>query len=512
MSEIKAGAILNYVRVFMGVGIGFFISPFVLSLLGVAEYGVYTIAGTIVGWLALCDFGLTASTTKFLSEYQARKDADGEARFLGNVTYLFSLVGLVVFILGLAVYPFLNRIFPHFSVEELRLYKILYIISLINTVLMFPLRSIAGIASSRQRYIVPGIVNVVSSFVTACSTVVLLLIGLKSIALSISAVTIGVLCMVWNVYYCFGRLKARINWKSFDPILCKSVYAFSFWMFLDQLISIFNWGCGNMVVGMTCGASEVAVFSYGLMLMQYYFMGAGCLAGLFLPKVVKACHDENSNEKLTEMWIRVGRVQVVILGIMLFGVIAFGRQFLHLWIGSSLGERTTESWLVSVLLISTVTMPLVQSLGHQILQARNAIKERVKGLLLIAMLFSVLGYFVSIKYGAVGFASCVAISFVCGQWLFLNFLYKRRIGLNIWAFFKGVGQNILLPVVSLSSAVVIAFFWKPFSETWTWLGIGCIFYALFYVFIMINFYLKDEELSLLPSIVKKIRIFNKNKA
>lgn len=510
MNEIKGGAILNYVRVFLGVGIGFFISPFVLSRLGIIEYGVYTIAGTIVSWLALCDFGLSASTTKFLSEYQARMDVEGEARFLGNVTYLFSLVAVVVLILGLVVYPFLELIFPHFTNEELRLYRILYIISLINTVLMFPLRSIAGISSSRQRYIVPGIVNVISSFVTACSTVILLLMGLKSIALSISAVIIGVLCMVANVYYCFGYLKARINWKCFDPSLCKSLYAFSLWMFLDQLISIFNWGCGNMVVGMTCGASEVAVFSYGLMLMQYYFMGAGCFSTLFLPKVVKACHEEESIEKLTAMWIRVGRIQVVILGIMLFGVVAFGQQFLYLWIGDTLGARTFESWIVAVMLISTVSIPLLQSLGHQILQARNAVKDRVKGLLVIAGLFSLLGYFVSMKYGSIGFAVCVSISFVCGQWVFLNYLYKKKIGLNVHEFFKGICKNVLVPFISLSIIVAVAIICKRYTENWLGLGVGCIFFILFYILIMVNFYMKEEELNLLPTIVKRFKFYYKN--
>lgn len=507
MSEIKAGAVLNYVRVFMGVGIGFFISPFVLSHLGIAEYGVYTIAGTIVSWLALCDFGLTASTTKFLSEYQARKDEEGEACFLGNVTYLFSFVGLVVLILGLIVYPFLNRIFPHFTVWEMNLYRVLYIIALVNTVLMFPLRSVAGISASRQCYFVPGVVNVISSAVTALGTVILLSLGERAVALSLFTVAVGIACMAWNAYYCFGYLRARINWRGFNPALCRSVYAFSLWMFLDQLISIFNWGCGNMVVGMTCGASEVAVFSYGLMLMQYYFMGAGCLSGLLLPKVVKACREEDSNEKLTAMWIRVGRFQVVILGVMLLGVISFGQQFLHLWIGDTLGTRTFESWVVAVLLISTVTMPLVQSLGHQILQARNAIKDRVKGLLMVAALFSVIGYFVSMKYGSVGFAACVAVSFVCGQWLFLNVLYKKKIGLNVYAFFSGIGQNLVKPALLLIFVIAIIYLCRHYTENWVGLGCGCSIFVLFYVFVMINFYLKEDELAALPSIVEKIKVF-----
>lgn len=53
MNEIKAGAAVNYLNLIVRIGIGFLLSPFILYHLGVGEYGVYTIAGAIVGWLAM---------------------------------------------------------------------------------------------------------------------------------------------------------------------------------------------------------------------------------------------------------------------------------------------------------------------------------------------------------------------------------------------------------------------------------------------------------------------------
>ena len=111
-SEIRSGAFLNYANLLLRMGVDFFLIPLLLLCLGKSEFAIYTLAGVVVSRLALCDFGLTASATRFLSEYRARGDAAGEAHFLGNLLALFSLIGLLVLVLGLAFYPFLGMNIP----------------------------------------------------------------------------------------------------------------------------------------------------------------------------------------------------------------------------------------------------------------------------------------------------------------------------------------------------------------------------------------------------------------
>lgn len=511
MSEIKTGAVLNYISLFVKLGIGFFLSPFILESLGKSEFGIYSIAGTIIGWLALCDFGLTASTTKFLCEYQAKGDKEGEAHYLGNVAALFSIVGGVVLVAGLCVYPFLGNIFPKFSESELKLYRILYLMTLLNTSIMFPFRALGGIASSRQKYKVPGMVALGLSLCTTASTVALLLLGYKSIALCAAGIFFGVLNLAWGVFYSFVCLKARISWKGWDFPLCKSLFAFSFWMFLDQLIGIFNWGCGTTIMGMTQGAAQIAAYVYGLHLMQYYFMASNCIAGLFLPKVVKLVNKQVDKEELTDLWIKVARVHVLILGLMLSGLVIFGRQFLALWVGRTLGAATYESWLVALLLIGTITVPLVQCLGWQILQAYNAIRFRVKVLLFIAAGNLVLGYVLSIHYGAVGLAAGTALSFILGQWIFMNLLYRYKIGLNVPRFFIETISGLGVPCIAFAGVCGIVYgYLSEFSQTWNGFVIGVILYTVLYGLLMLNFYARKAELVLLPGAVRYF-IFNKKK-
>lgn len=511
MSQIKIGAVLNWTRVIMSMGIGFLLSPFILSHLGRAEFGIYSIAGTIVGWLAMCDFGLTASTTKFISEYQARNDAEGEAHYLGNVAALFSCIGVVVLLLGLGIYPFLGNIFDKFTEEELGIYKVLYLMTLFNTAFMFPTRALSGISAARQKYIVPGIVVLITSVLNTIIIVVVLHMGYKSIVLMSCNIFFGVLCLAWNVYYCFGMLKARMSWNGWDFPLCRAMFAFSFWMFLDQLINIFNNGCGNVIMGMTCGANDIAVYSYGQHMMNIYFSATCCVAGLFLPRVVKVVQTSNDSQELTRMWIRVGRVQIMLMGIMLSGVLFFGRTFFHLWIGDTMGDSTDVSWLVAVMLMAAITIPESQCLGWQILQARNVMRLRVQVMFVVALCGLILGYVLASYFGAVGLAVATMISVLVGQVGFMNYQYKTKVGLDVKRFACECAEGLFIPAL-LSAAVGygLSLVLTAHQSWWSFVAVAGV-YSLVYGVLFLNFYARRDEQNMLPTALTRFLCFRKDK-
>lgn len=502
MSEIKTGVILNYISLALRFAVGFFLSPFVLAQLGPGEYGIYMIAGSIVSWLAMCDFGLTASTTKFLSEYQAKGDTEGEAHYLGNVAALFTIVGIVVLAAGLCIFPFLGDIFDKFNEEELRIYRILYLMTLFNCALMFPGRSLEGIASSRQKFTWPGIIGLSAAILSVIGTISLLLLGFRSIALTGLSISLGVLGLVWNVFYCFKVLKARMTWNGWDWPLCRSLFAFSFWMFLDRLINIMNTGSGGFIIGMTQGADEVTIYSYGLTIFQHFFTLSGCIAGLFLPRVVGMVVNGASNTEQTNLMIRIGRAQFIILAVVYLGIIFFGQEFFHLWIGDTLGNRTVDCWFVTIAILIPYGFLLLQALGWQILQARNAMKYRVTVLTVSSFLSLIAGYILSVYWGCRGLAIGTSISIILGQGLFMNWFYWKKLGLEIPRFFTETLQRawVWLPVLILSAWGINKLL--PYSG-WATFFIKIISFSLIYaITIALSYINADERKLFLGKLIK----------
>ncbi len=84
ISEIKAGAILNYISIVVTLATSFFLTPFVISTLGVEEYGLFMLSHSIIGWLALTDLGLGATVNKYVVTYRAKGEHEQQAHPFGH--------------------------------------------------------------------------------------------------------------------------------------------------------------------------------------------------------------------------------------------------------------------------------------------------------------------------------------------------------------------------------------------------------------------------------------------
>ncbi len=491
-SEIRSGALLNYANLLLRIGVDFFMVPLLLLCLGKSEFAIYTLAGVVVARLALCDFGLTASATRFLSEYRARGDAEGEAHFLGNLLALFSLGGALVLVLGAAFYPFLGDVFNRFTPGEMKIFRVLYIMTVLNTALMFPARSLGGISASRQRFRVPGIIAAVASVINIAGTFALLMLGFRSVALTTLAIATGVFSLLCHAIYCFGVLRARIRWRGWDMPLLRGLFAFSLWVFLSQLINVMNAGTGNFLVALTQDTEQVTLYTNSLKLYGYYFLSAGCLASLYLPRVVQMVVDGADATEQTNAMIRVGRYLVVLLVGLLMVVLFFGREFFSLWIGDSLGTATDTCWMIAALLMLPQTLSLVQGVGWHISQARNRLRRRVWIAAFNSVLFLLGGYAACRWFGIVGLASWGVVTMIT-QLLMLNILhYKMELGLHVGRFYRSSFARwwLWLPLLAGVACGVQAVL--PSGGWWLW-GVRVLVFLLAYAVVMWWCYMTPQE-------------------
>lgn len=494
MSEIRKGAILNYLLLFLQIGIPLILTPIIMGKLGAAEYGVYMLAGTIMARLYLSDLGRT-TTTKFLSEYQSKNDAAGEAAFLGNITLLYAAIGAIILLLGLILYPWLGDIFPRFSEQELGIYRILYILMLVNAAIMFPARSLVGVADSRQKFAVPSFIAVCFTIVNALATLFILHYGGRSVALMSFTISAGILALLINIAYCFKGLGARIRWNQWSRTLCHSIIIFSFWMFLNQLINMLNAGTGNYIVAITQGSVPAGIYTNGLQIYAHYFMLAGVLTALFLPRVVHMVAQGATPSAQTNAMIRLGRVQLMILGFFLFILLFFGREFFQLWVGHIPNANPELSWFITAALIIPQTFSLVQALGWQISQARDALKQRVLITGFNSILFIVVSFFVCKHWGMHAQAIWAAASILI-QLLMINLIHYRGLGLEIGRFYREVFRKTPLIAPGLAACC-----WGINSiisaGSWGCLLAKILLFAALYLPAVYMTYVSKEEKSLL---------------
>lgn len=361
MNEIKTGACINYISIIVRLATQFFLTPFTLSSLGENEYGIFMLSNSVIAWLSLTDFGLGVTVNKYIATYHAKKENDREAHFLGQAMMLFSFLGLLTFAAGMICYVNLGALFPNLSGPELDTLKILYLLTLGNIILAFPLRPLSCVPGSYMKFIVPGLVSLGLSLFNTLLTVLLLVWGYKAIALTVLGVGIGVASLAWGTYYTIRCLGVRIIFRKPDWKLYREMFTFSFWILLNQLMDLFYWRAGTPILARTAGAQAVTLFTLGISFSQYFMTASTAISGVIAPKIMQMVALDSTKEQLTRMMIRVGRLQLALLSVILVSFISCGHDFLHLWVGKTIGDQTGTVWVGAVIVLLPLLVPLTQN-------------------------------------------------------------------------------------------------------------------------------------------------------
>ena len=154
--------------------------------------------------------------------------------------------------------------------------------------------------------------------------------------------------------------------------------------------------------------------------------------------------EKRSDSELTQVFIKVGRVQFMILSLILSGFIYYGKPFIKLWAG----DGYDASYYIALFLLIPVTVPMIQNIGIEIQRAKN--KHRTRSI--VYFLIAIVNVGISIPliklYGAVGATIGTAISILMGNFFFMNWYYYTRIGIDIIAFWKNIIS--FMPVIIIS--------------------------------------------------------------
>lgn len=441
-NQIKLGVVLSYASTIITAISGLLYTPYMLRCIGQSDYGLFSLVTTFLGYFLL-DFGLGNAVVRYVSRYRAKGDKQGEENFLAVCFILYCIIDFLILIAIFVCYFFIEQIFgKSLTPSELEKFKVMYVISGGASILSFPFNSIVGAISGYEKFVFPKMMQIANQLLRLIVMIVLLAMGYKVIAMVLCNAIIGLLIMMIQLYYGFAILKIRPKLYSFDTKLVSGLIRYSFFVFLGMIVDMLYWRIGPTILGIVSGANDVAIFSIGMIFVNLYLSLSTAISTVFVPRVTKMIVNNASPQTLTDLMIRIGRVQFIVIGILLSGMVALGKQFITIWAGS----QYLAAYYVACILIIPLTIPLTQNIGISILFAQNRHAFRSVMLLIIAMINVIISYFFIKEYGAVGASFGTALSLILGQGVVLNIYYHRCIGLDIPRFFMKCIFPLLTPM------------------------------------------------------------------
>ena len=71
INQLKAGAALNYVSIMLNMVVGLVYTPYMLRMLGQSEYGLYSLAASIIAYLTVLDLGFGNAIVRYTAKFEA---------------------------------------------------------------------------------------------------------------------------------------------------------------------------------------------------------------------------------------------------------------------------------------------------------------------------------------------------------------------------------------------------------------------------------------------------------
>lgn len=506
--EIKLGIVTTYGIYGADLLAGILFTPFLITSLGQSEYGVYSLMGAFVGSLAVLDFGFGNAITRYVSQYITEKDKNKESNLIAMCIILYGIIGIICLGIGLMLIPFLDNIFgSSLTNEELSIAKTIYFISLSSMSISFLLGSFNSYIQAYEKFTFINSIIFIRLIIRICSLSILLLLGFKAITVVMIDALLNLSTGLVFILYSLKKLKMRIKLIKFDLDFLKELSGYSFFVFLSNIADLFFWRIGLLILGGSNGAAAVAIYSVGITLVSYFQYFSGVINGKLFPHITQMVTRGASSIELTKFCIRVSRVQLFLLGGILFGFFLFGTEFILLWLGS---EYKLSFW-VSFILMAAMLPQLIQYSCVMILRAKK--KDQVRTILqLFALVLGVLfGWMLNIIHEVIGMALGVGIAVVFLNWIVVNFLYVKFFDFNIFIFLK----ELIKLIPSFIIAIVLSlplYFWSSLS--WEALIIKCSLYTIIYVCIFWLIGANPSEKELFKSLIKKgnIKILKKRTA
>lgn len=210
-----------------------------------------------------------------------------------------------------------------------------------------------------------------------------------------------------------------------------------------------------------------------------------------MPKVSIMAAREASNMEMSNLFIKTGRIQFIIISFFIAGFIIFGKPFIELWAG----KGYDESYYVAVIFFLSYLVVGIQMLGITIIQARNQVAFRSKCIFLIGLFCIASQYFTSKHWGPTGCALSIAIAYLLGDGVIMNYYYAKKQHLAICSFWKNIGKMAVIPIFFTIIGMII-FHNFSFSDTIS-LSIGIIAFSILYIPSFWKFSLNQYERELI---------------
>ena len=358
--KVIRNTLYNTLGRFWGVIIALFLTPYIISHLGIERYGVWAFVSALIGYFGLLDFGVSASFVRYIAEFNAKKDCRSINELVNTGFVFYSLFGLAIFLLAVNYLPPLVGFFkiPSGLMDEAMFVFLtgIFIFMFSNAISPF-----SAIPSGLQRMDVQNGLSIALSLPNVAGTIFVLEKGYGLKGLMVSTLCVFLLSAIASVVIAF-RLIPGLEFKPFS--FCKR----------KMMVCLFNFGSrfqlarisgavtaqtDKMLITYFLTVGMVTFYQLGNSLVSYSASIAYLLVAALMPAFTEIA-TTGGREMLVEAYFRSMKYLVFVIVPIFFFLVLAAPQIIFMWIGLGYGQSVAIARILAAgLLLNTLAQVAV---------------------------------------------------------------------------------------------------------------------------------------------------------
>lgn len=488
MNQKKGGTILSFVSIFIKILVTFTYIPFVLDKIGKDSYGLFSVIGAIIAYIAILDFGINDSTLRFFVRYRKEESEEEKTHILGSISTIYlALTGLVLLV-SCVVYFCLPLLFSNtFSVQEMVVFKQMYLISIVSVAFTIFFNPTGAIINAYEKFIILKLADILVFVATTITIVIFLNFNYNVVMMVFVASFYNIANVLFKFFYV--RSKIKIAYPTYKPKkeLVKKIALYAGPIFIVIVVEQIYWKLDNIIIGAMLGTTMVTFYAMGIVFQKYILSFSTAISRIMTPDLIKKIDANYSLVKLTSNYIKTSRIQLIVVLIIVLNLVFWGKPFLGIW----LGEEYMVSYYVLLFVMIPFSVEIIGNLRNTFLQVYGYYWHRAIIILVVSILNIGLTIFLIEKYGILGAAGSTCVSLFLGYGA-TNFILWKKIGIDIYSFFIEVWLKVI-PVLIITFLLFFILKNAYLITNWLELIIHVAITSFGYLISIWFFYLTNEE-------------------
>lgn len=451
-SRLTKNTILLYIRMLVVMAISLYTSRIVLKNLGISDYGLYNVVGSIAAMFTFLNTAMNSSTQRYLSLAVGRNDAQQLHKIFNVSIVIHALIGIVI-ILACEVFGtwFINHKMVIPEGREMAVFWT-FQLSLLAAFLSIIMVPYDALVISRERMSTFAYISIFDVFFKLFVAFIISVVSFDRLVFYSLLIVLSqfVVALIYSSYCKRHFEECSFKFYRFDS-LYKEMTVFASWGLLGHISYIINTAAQNMMLNVffspVINAARGVALSVSNAVGNFSFNFQTAVS----PQITKS-YAVGDNDRLFALIYNSSRFSLYLLWLFSLPIMLCMKEILNLWLVEVPDYTMVFLGLVLIFnLIESGANPL-----NMAIRAKGKIKypELIGGIILI-MNFPLSYLALSLGYGP---QSVFVIMIICGMVCQINRIYfaNKYLQMSISDYLIKVITHPLL-VLAVSAIIPILF-------------------------------------------------------